>query len=532
MLKNICITVCIFLVLTSNFGTIDASILSDFSQKTLIDRWFSAITNNDLDLIKNLIYSVDINAQDKFGCTALMCAAEKDNIALANLLLSIPGINVNLQDNYGNTALMEAIYFAREKIATVLLSLPQTDINIVNKNNFTTLMQASLRGLEHITKVLLQNRSIDVNAQDQSGSTALMLAASRGHESIVTLLLNMEQIDINIQDNKGKNALMWASEKGHENVVRLLLNFAHSDTTPNINAQAKSGATALILAIVHAHEDVVKLLLDAGTDVNIQNIYGSVALIEAATLGNENILRMLLSVTSIKINIQDKDGKTALMHAASHNKQDISKLIQEEINRLSNKAFMAIYLSSKETSESDRNDHLKTVKSAVAQIGDTEVNYQGNTLLHVAFINNAAEIISFLLQNSTDPGQLLDIRNNLGYSALELIPPTSELFKFCVDLAYASEDFTKDSVHKKRKLPGQQPANNCPQEIPMECQPQPCDHQLIDLAEKACANCPKTNCTKRCSVCKTVYYCCVTCQKAHWKVHKRQCTPEIISWEL
>ena len=39
---------------------------------------------------------------------------------------------------------------------------------------------------------------------------------------------------------------------------------------------------------------------------------------------------------------------------------------------------------------------------------------------------------------------------------------------------------------------------------------------------QSCANCDaKAN--KICSGCKKIHYCSQTCQRAHWKIHKKQC---------
>ncbi len=42
------------------------------------------------------------------------------------------------------------------------------------------------------------------------------------------------------------------------------------------------------------------------------------------------------------------------------------------------------------------------------------------------------------------------------------------------------------------------------------------------VSESTCSMCAKS-CTKRCSVCKKVFYCSQECQKADWKEHKRLC---------
>ncbi len=41
--------------------------------------------------------------------------------------------------------------------------------------------------------------------------------------------------------------------------------------------------------------------------------------------------------------------------------------------------------------------------------------------------------------------------------------------------------------------------------------------------ERSCACCGKGGCEMRCSACRAVRYCCQTCQKEDWAVHKKEC---------
>ena len=50
------------------------------------------------------------------------------------------------------------------------------------------------------------------------------------------------------------------------------------DKGAEVNARAKDGETALVYAAVMGHEDVVKLLLEKGANPNIKNKEGTTAL--------------------------------------------------------------------------------------------------------------------------------------------------------------------------------------------------------------------------------------------------------------
>lgn len=47
--------------------------------------------------------------------------------------------------------------------------------------------------------------------------------------------------------------------------------------TQDLNAQNNKGNTALMLAIILEQQDAIDFLLDAGADLDIQNVYGETA---------------------------------------------------------------------------------------------------------------------------------------------------------------------------------------------------------------------------------------------------------------
>lgn len=57
---------------------------------------------------KAIMNGANVNAKDNKGCTALMCAARNDKIAIAEILIN-HGADVNAKDNSGMTALILAV---------------------------------------------------------------------------------------------------------------------------------------------------------------------------------------------------------------------------------------------------------------------------------------------------------------------------------------------------------------------------------------------------------------------------------------
>ena len=85
---------------------------------------------------------------------------------------------------------------------------------------------------------------------------------------------------------------------------------------------------ALFNAIRFLNTKGIKTLLDAGTDVNQQNVSGRTPLINVVCVANGSqskkikIIRLLIKYGA-DLNIQDNDGYTALIKAADHDIYDV-----------------------------------------------------------------------------------------------------------------------------------------------------------------------------------------------------------------
>lgn len=358
------------------------------------------------------------------------------------------------------TQWFEAVDFGN--IETVEKLIRIVDIN-AQHNGHNALMLAACRGRENIVKCLLEVPTVKFNAQDNTGQTALMCAVAYGHENIVKLLLQVPGIDLNIQNRLGDTALMTAilNDPLDENTVKLLL----QHTGINVNLQDKRGNDALLLATQFGHENIVRLLLQVPSiNVNAQNGKGNTALMFAVCGPKENIVQLLLQAPGLHLNAQNSSGKTALDCVIAAKNPNIERLIREKIAELTSIAFKAIV-----------NSNLEMLKSVIAQMGDNIVDPDGKTLLDKAFTVNKPQIIQYLLTSAKDPRELL------ARFPFEAINPSSDLFKYFVNLAY-------------KKL----------------------------CANPACKN-HVQECSKKCSACKKVYYCSVDCQKADWSAHKSHC---------
>ena len=132
------------------------------------------------------------------------------------------------------------------------------------------------------------------------------------HSAVVTD--NLEAIrqhieagsDINVlEPSRASTPLISAAFLGKTEAATLLI-----DAGADLNYQNVDGSTALHTAAAFGKPEVAKILIDAGADLNLQNNQGSTALHTAAFFCRVEIVEALLEKGADKT-LKNKSGKTA-----------------------------------------------------------------------------------------------------------------------------------------------------------------------------------------------------------------------------
>jgi len=162
---------------------------SKFSPTT-DDLLLEASNQEDSNLVSSLIKgfqgisSLNVNAKNSFGSTALHLATFHGKLDNVKELLQVRDVEVNCQDIYLRTPAFFAARNGRKEILQLLLER-NADVNIPNKYGETALSKASYYGHEECVRLLLQQKRCQSIPDTIFGNNALHNAAMRGHLSCI-----------------------------------------------------------------------------------------------------------------------------------------------------------------------------------------------------------------------------------------------------------------------------------------------------------------------------------------------------------
>jgi ankyrin repeat protein len=222
------------------------------------------------------------------------------------------------------TSLDYQLYRAAEeghyKEATRLLEEGAT-VNAVGDYDESALGAAARQGHEEVVKLLLRNHAL-IDAKDTDGATPLMRASTA---NIVELLLHAGA-DINAQDNEGRSVLHYAVASPNFYVIQSLLeNGANIDCTDN------TGITPILQAAGLGNEELVLLLLATPNRNMIESAFAGFNAIQKKQKPTKDI-RFLLKKAFVAQLVEDQMNRIA--PAISYNSGVISSLMNVQIGHI------------------------------------------------------------------------------------------------------------------------------------------------------------------------------------------------------
>lgn len=332
----------------------------------------------DLDKVKRaLAKGADIATTASNGDGVLHLAVRSGEAQLVRHLI-LQKADVNKEDGRGYAPLNLAAERAEEVIAGMLLASGANPEHPIPRLKETPIITAAHKGCEKLVQRLITRR-VDLNAQDCNGVTAAMRAAGGGHAGCLDLLTqagaNLEiksktgstahdfasrtkarsclrvlngagdmqamlmnacedgilnavktaldaGTDVNKPDAQGRMALHQAVTSGKMAVLELLM-----EQKPELNVHDGNGNTPLGLALATKNYRVAKLLVESGADADQHSgANRETPLMKACSWGDDRAVDLLLAAKAT-LDLQDAQGRTALMHVPAPQTGIMKKLL-------------------------------------------------------------------------------------------------------------------------------------------------------------------------------------------------------------
>ncbi len=322
------------------------------------------------------------SAHEKGNDGPLHFAAKHGHIEVVSLLLE-KGIDVNIKGSYGYTALHHAAYYGRS-------------LDLVN--------------------ILLEGGA-HVNAIGERSTTALFkLISSDGDNVEIARLLIDKGAEFKEEGYGG--ALYWAARCGKRKIVEFLI-----DRGLDVNSRDyKNEDEAVIGAMKNKHYDIVKILLEHGADPDAEDYWDGSLLQQAANLGDQELVKIILEKQKEKkakpektpksAAKKSKKSKGAMVKAAEKGNIAVVQLLHEsgiDINEEFGDSGVTPLMKAAAFGK------IEVVKYLLEKGADiTAQDNRGNTPLLYAASMGEDEAIKILLNH----GAHINEKNNLNWNAL------------------------------------------------------------------------------------------------------------------
>ena len=177
--------------------------------------------------------TVDVNAVDRYGNTALMLASRRGHLSTVSTLLAA-GVDINSRTIDGESALHVAVRAGQPVIMEVILR-HGANVDARDSMNWTALHYVSVFGENPLSANVLLEAGANFHAKDDSGCTALHLSVEKARtETALALLRRGARLDES--NNDGNTALHLACRSLSSNLhhtVDLLLRWGASEAAVN-----------------------------------------------------------------------------------------------------------------------------------------------------------------------------------------------------------------------------------------------------------------------------------------------------------
>jgi len=317
----------------------DIEIVSSKDNRTAM--MTSLETNLDADFSNPFYFDIalyflrDKNANVKlivsFGFNCLHIAVSAENVDAVYFLVRNKGRDFDLKARINNpesslnsfNALDIAARYNFYDLIDTLVQEARINPNETNNKGDTPFMTACIRGFVESCEKLQENQAVLIIQNPLTGMTNLHVSCSKGYVQITNIILEDPVVRqnfgdfVNVQTRKGLTALHLASIPSKPSfTVEILLSELELENALNENAKVvdTDGRTALHFACLK------NLAKNYAVDKSLVND-------ELIGTFSKNISELLLSKDPDLLNMQDRQGRTALMLALKYDLKETVRFL-------------------------------------------------------------------------------------------------------------------------------------------------------------------------------------------------------------
>lgn len=268
-------------------------------------------------------------------------------------------------------------------------------------------------------KEYLDRNILDFNEINEEGETLLTLAVKCNSLNVLNLLSDQKEIEINKTNKKGQTALIAAILDSEDSLERdeIIDKLLKKGSNTNLN-YGLSGNNTLMLAIIKQDTFLVNKILNENININDTNLFEETALILAVKSDIKEdkkieIINELFKNENIGINLQDKEGKSALTYAVIINNPKI-------VNILSNIDKIDTNILDKENMTPL--DHLNfenfEVEIALSLIKNGAISNNRKKFYERAIEKNLLDVIELLMESKGDINYSKENKDLLHFSIM------------------------------------------------------------------------------------------------------------------
>ena len=288
---------------------------------------------------------------------------------------------------------------------------------------------------------LFSNTLYMLQSRDDQDLTPLHYACYFGRVEIVKYLISECLCDPFLKNVKKETPLHLAclSSVKEDNIceiVKFLINIAKCDYN-EINDEGYS-PLMLLLKMANPKNSVAKyLIIQCGCNLSLKSFCGQTPLHLACTMGNTEVIKLILEAAHLDFDVQDKMGFTPLQLACKHKHRDIVNVLFKTKSYNIHTILGLLELATED--EGIVNDLVSAMKTMKDDVGNnalhivcstgnimlgsvlmkmkcflTNVNNEGDLPLHIACRDGSNELVRLLCTNEYD----VSARNNEGDTPL------------------------------------------------------------------------------------------------------------------